>query len=85
MFPAVRTAFGAWGGLALAAIFHAGFHFAAYPADALGNPFWYGIIMPFFIGLFIVGVRAHTGSTRAAIIAHAGFGLFAIAKVLTLG
>ena len=85
LFPAVRTAFGAWGGLTLTAIFHTGFHFAAYPPDAFDNPFWYGIIMPFLIGLFIAGVRAHTGSTRAAIIAHAGFGLFAIAKVLTLG
>jgi hypothetical protein len=65
--------------------FHAVFHFAAYPppvTDDNGILIWFGLILPFLSGLFITGVRAYTGNTRASIVAQAGVGAFVIIKLL---
>ena len=91
-FPWLRSAFGAWMGLVLCAALGALFHALIYPPDysavAPGTgPFpalWFGIALPFLSGLIISMTRATTGSTRAAIVAHAGFGLFAVLKLLAL-
>jgi membrane protease YdiL (CAAX protease family) len=85
-FPALRTAFGAWGGLIACAGLYAVFHMLAYPPNYAGvagiTPLWYGLALPFLDGLIISAVRAYSGSTRAAIAAHAAFGLFAVVKLL---
>lgn len=91
-FPWLRAKLGAWGGLLAAAAVYALFHALLYPPNyslmsSAAGPFpalWYGLALPFFAGLSIGAVRAATGSTRAAIVAHAGFGLFAVLKLLAL-
>ncbi|MFN8379178.1 MAG: CPBP family intramembrane glutamic endopeptidase [Anaerolineae bacterium] len=91
-FPWLRSAFGAWPGLLLAAVLSAFLHFLIFPPDySLTQPglgslpvLWFGLILPFLAGLVISSTRAITGSTRAAIVAHAGFGLFAVLKLLAM-
>jgi membrane protease YdiL (CAAX protease family) len=87
-FPAVRAALGAWPGLVVTAGLYAGFHLLAYPPDYLNAapivPIWYGLLLPFLDGLILGAVRAHTGSTRAAIAGHAAFGLFALLKLFAI-
>lgn len=91
-FPWLRLKLGAWGGLLASAAAYALFHALLYPPDySLTNPaagpfpaLWYGLALPLLAGLSIGAVRAATGSTRAAIVAHAGFGLFAVLKLLAL-
>lgn len=91
-FPWLRAAFGAWPGLLLASALSAFFHFLIFPPDySLTQPatgsfpaLWFGLVLPFLAALVIGATRAITGSTRAAIIAHAGFGLFAVLKLLAL-
>jgi membrane protease YdiL (CAAX protease family) len=91
-FPWLRNAFGAWGGLLLAAAVSAFFHFLMFPPDYRAvrpettdfTLLWFGLALPFLSGLTISATRAITGSTRAAIVAHAGFGLFAVLKLLAL-
>jgi membrane protease YdiL (CAAX protease family) len=87
--PALRAALSPWLGLLITAGLHAGFHLLLYPpnyaiADGF-TPIWYGFAVPLLAALVIGAVRAVTGSTRAAIAAHAAFGLFAVAKLATLG
>lgn len=83
--PALRTALGAWPGLLVAALAYGAFHMMAYTpvyADADQNTLlWFGLILPALDGVIFGMNRAATGSTRAAIIAHASFGLFALIKV----
>lgn len=87
-FPALRAALGAWAGLIVTAMVYAGFHLLAYPPDYVGatptTALWYGLALPLLNGLVISGARAYTGSTRAAIVTHAAFGLFALLKLLTM-
>ena len=52
-----------------------GKHFCVYALSA---------VLPLLAALVITGVRAYTGSTRAAFMVHAGIGLFAVLKVLVL-
>jgi membrane protease YdiL (CAAX protease family) len=86
LFPALRAALGAWTGFVICAAFHAAFHFITYPPPPGDQTvlLWYGLGLPFLIALVVTGVRAYTGSTRAAIAAHAAFGLFAVLKLLIL-
>lgn len=86
LFPVLRFGTGAWTGLLLCAGLSGVFHFASYPppTDTQLNLLWYGLILPLLDGLVITTVRAYTGSTRAAIIAHAAIGLFAILKMLVV-
>jgi len=82
--PSLRRAVGAWPGYILSALVYAVFHLLAFPP--VGNEFnlWYSQIVPFVAGLIFGAVRLYTGSTRAAILAHIGFGLFAVVKLFSL-
>ncbi len=86
LYPAVRHVLGTWSTLLMVAGFHAAFHFAAYTpvADDRTIFVWYGFVLPLLDALVITGVRAYTGSTRSAIMAHAGIGLFMVLKVLVV-
>lgn len=84
-FPVLRELFSTWGGLALSGLLYGLFHLLAYPLPAEAAPvvgLWYGLLQPLLAGLVIGAVRAYTGSTRAAMIAHAAFGLFAVLKLI---
>jgi membrane protease YdiL (CAAX protease family) len=82
-YPSVRQALGGWGSLLVCAVLYGLFHLVAY-STAPGDNLWHTFITPALNGLVITGVRANTGSTRAAIIAHAGFGIFALLKLLAV-
>jgi len=86
IFPALRISLGALSGFLMTAVFHAAFHVLAYTPFQLNGltPFWYALIVPLLDALFITGVRAYTSSTRAAIVAHVAFGMFAILKALAV-
>jgi membrane protease YdiL (CAAX protease family) len=81
----LRETLGTWVGLVASAALYAVFHALAYP-PAPGQPagYWYGFVLPFVAGVFFGGVRAYTGSTRAAILAHVAFGVFAVLKAFAL-
>jgi membrane protease YdiL (CAAX protease family) len=85
MLPSLRNTLGAWPGYIVSAILYALFHMLAF-STAINdfNGFWYSQIVPFIAGLIFGAVRLYTGSTRAAMLAHVGFGLFAVVKVITL-
>lgn len=86
VYPALRQGLGAWMGFLLTAVFSAVFHLLAYttqPQNTLPF-FWYAFLLPLLNALFLGAVRANTGSTRAAIAAHVGLGLFAVLRVLLL-
>lgn len=85
LLPSLRSAIGAWPGYILSALLYALFHLIAYGSSISDfNGLWYGQILPFIAGMIFGAVRLTTGSTRAAILAHVGFGLFAVVKMLTL-
>jgi membrane protease YdiL (CAAX protease family) len=81
-YPTARHVMGAWGGFIACALVYAIFHYVAYSSPI--NSIWYALGAPLLIGLVITGVRATSGSTRAAIVAHMGFGLFALLKLFVL-
>jgi len=87
-YPALRAAFSLGPTLLLGALLHASFHLIIYPPNypfvEIGVRLWWGVGVPFLDALVIGVVRAHQRSTRAAIIVHAGFGLFAVLKLLAL-
>jgi len=90
--PALRATFGGWAGILASAILYGVFHFvvysptypALYPDATRDTALWYGLLLPSLDGLVFSLVRARAGSTRAAIIAHAAFGIFALLKLLYL-
>ncbi|MDX2162439.1 MAG: CPBP family intramembrane glutamic endopeptidase [bacterium] len=88
LFPLMRAQFGAWAGLLINAAAYGLFHLAMYTSQVgaveQGTLIWYGFALPFLDGLVFAAVRAYTGSTRAAIFAHAAFGLFAVLKLFAL-
>ncbi len=84
--PALRQALGAWPGYLLTAVLYALFHVIAYSPSQPGADFLaYGLLLPLVNGVIFGAVRLVTGSTRAAVLAHAAFGAFAVLKVLALG
>jgi membrane protease YdiL (CAAX protease family) len=85
MYPALSAALGGRLGFFMTAIFHGMFHLLAYaPPPTDGRiMIWYGLILPILQGIVLTGVRAVTGSTRASMVAHAMFGIFALLKVIT--
>jgi membrane protease YdiL (CAAX protease family) len=80
-FPAARHALGGWGGLLASALAYAMFHLLAYTSAPSVN-IWHTFVTPLLIGLVIGAMRANTRSTRVAILAHMGFNLFALLKLL---
>jgi membrane protease YdiL (CAAX protease family) len=85
MYPSLSAALGGRFGFVMTAVFHGMFHFLAYaPPPTDGRiMIWYGLILPILQGAVLTGVRAVTESTRASILAHAMFGIFALLKVIT--
>jgi membrane protease YdiL (CAAX protease family) len=81
-YPTTRQVMGAWGGFLVCALVYAIFHYVAYSSPT--TSIWYALVAPLLSGLVISGVRANSGSTRAAIVAHLGFGLFALLKLFVL-
>lgn len=85
MQPALRSAFGPLPGLLASGLSYGLLHLLAYSSgetDAV--TVWYALVLPALDGIYFAGVRAYTGSTRAAIFAHAAFGLFAVLKVFII-
>lgn len=82
VMPSLRTVTGPWIGLIVTAAFYMLFHFMVY-SSPISDP-WYALAAPLLAGLYFGMVRAATGSTRAAIVAHMGFGLFALVKLLVI-
>jgi len=86
--PSLRHALGGWGGMIACAGLSAAFHLLAYPPNTAGDnsliPLWYGLLLPFLDALIFGAIRASTGSTRAALAAHAIFGVFAVIKLLVI-
>jgi membrane protease YdiL (CAAX protease family) len=85
VYPLFRKAMGVGLGLLICALVYGLFHLLAYgSASSDLAAVWYGLIAPFLAGLYFTAVRAYSQSTRAAIIAHIAFGLFAVLKAFTL-
>jgi membrane protease YdiL (CAAX protease family) len=82
LLPALRPVMGGWGGLLVSALLYGLFQALAY--TTVPGDWWHTLITPMLMGLFLGIVRIHTGSTRAAIIAHVGFSIFALLKLLVL-
>ena len=80
-FPVVRHMLGGWLGWLASGLAYGLFHAFIYTST---NNIWHLFIAPFLVGLFLSAVRAYTRSTRAAIVAHVGFGLFALLKLLAV-
>lgn len=87
LLPSLRAVISPWAGFILTAVAYTMFHFIAYPPPDSGNTaflLWAGVLSPFISGLIYGAVRVYTNSTRAAILTHMAFGLFAVVKLLTL-
>lgn len=86
VYPALNVALGAWSGYLFTSVLYAVFHLVAYapPGGATPSLMWYTLALPFLESLFITAIRANTRSTRAAIIAHAGIGLFALLRAFVI-
>jgi membrane protease YdiL (CAAX protease family) len=85
-YPALRTALGPVPGFMMAALWYGMFHLVAYstPGAATWATWWYTLLLPVLAGLYLNGVRAYTGSTRASIFAQIGLGLFFLVRAITL-
>lgn len=81
LYPSLRAIQNVWATLIVSAAFYALFHQLIYPQ--IGG-FWYTLVEPFLAGIFLGIVRAYTQSTRAAIAAHVGIGLFILSKALLI-
>ncbi len=85
VLPALRQALGALPGYLITAALYGLFHLIVYSSpDADPAVLWYALFVPFIAGLIFGAVRLYTGSTRAAMLTHVAFGLFAVVKLLTL-
>ncbi len=85
VLPTLRESVGPWPGFFIAAALSGAFHLLAYaapPGDFAAT--WYGMVSPFLAAIIFGAVRIYTGSTRAAIITHMAFGVFAVVKLLTV-
>ncbi len=85
LLPSLRTTIGAWTGYLVSALLYAVFHLITFtPSPDNPNSLWFGLVAPFIGGLIFGAIRLYTGSTRAASLAHVGFGMFAVVKLITL-
>jgi membrane protease YdiL (CAAX protease family) len=85
LLPALRRMAGPWPGYLLTALAGAVFHQIAYATPGADfNAVWFGLIAPLLTSLLFGAIRLYSGSTRAALLAHIGFGLFALVKLVTL-
>lgn len=86
LLPVLRSAIGSWPGYLVNALLYAAFHMLLYPPPLPNTAVaaWYGFIAPLAAGLIFGAVRLYSGSTRAAVLTHAAFGLFAVINWLSL-
>ncbi|MEP6988335.1 MAG: CPBP family intramembrane glutamic endopeptidase [Chloroflexota bacterium] len=87
LLPSLRATVSPWAGFILAVAAYTMFHFVTYQSSSITNTtvlIWIGVLQPLISGLIFAAVRVYTGSTRAAILTHMAFGLFAVIKLLTL-
>ncbi|MBZ0296807.1 MAG: hypothetical protein K8L99_29875 [Anaerolineae bacterium] len=82
-FPAARHILGGWGGYIVTVGVYALFHYLVYGYPPVSG-LWPSVISPLLAGFGIFAIRANSGSTRAAIVAQIGFGIFALLKLLVL-
>ncbi len=86
LYPALRAQVSATAAIFISALFYGVVHRILYysptgaTAGAVG--IWVSLGEPVLVGVLLGGVRAYSGSTRAAIFTHAGFGLFALLKAV---
>jgi uncharacterized protein len=84
-YPALRASLGPLAGIVATSISYALFHLLTYTSAAMDvSTLWFTFALPLIEGLVLTLIRAYTGSTRAAIVGHMAFGLFAILKLITL-
>ncbi|MBN8591307.1 MAG: CPBP family intramembrane metalloprotease [Anaerolineae bacterium] len=85
LLPSLRRLTGPWLGYLLTSLAGALFHQLTYSTPGGDfNALWFGLLAPLLTNLLFGGIRLYSGSTRAALLAHIGFGLFAIVKLVTL-
>ncbi len=87
LLPSLRATIAAWPGFILSAAAYTMFHFVAYQPPLTASTtalVWIGVLQPLICGLIFAAIRVYTGSTRAAILTHMAFGVFAVIKLLTL-
>jgi membrane protease YdiL (CAAX protease family) len=87
LLPSLRATMTSWPGFILSAVAYTMFHFVAYQQPSIASTtavIWISIAQPLISGLIFGAVRIYTGSTRAAILTHVAFGVFAVIKLLTL-
>jgi membrane protease YdiL (CAAX protease family) len=85
LLPKARVWIGVWGATLFCSTTYALFHFLVYPPPTQDNStYWFAFMMPLLAGAFFCLVRAYTSSTRAAILMHAAFGLFAVLRAFVL-
>ncbi|MCA0458425.1 MAG: CPBP family intramembrane metalloprotease [Chloroflexi bacterium] len=86
LLPSLRSTISPWAGFILTAVAYTLFHFVAYQSVTNDDRFllWGWVLSPFISATIYNAVRVYTGSTRAAILTHMAFGLFAVVKMLTL-
>lgn len=85
-YPALRSALGSGQGFVMTAVWYGIFHLVAYSTPGAGTfaTWWYTLLLPIVCGLYLGGVRAYTGSTRASIFAQMGLGMFFLVRAITL-
>lgn len=82
LYPALRAIQSVWAAIILSSVFYGLFHQFIYASRDI-EP-WTALVEPLFMGLTCGIVRAATQSTRAAIVTHIGFGVFAVLKTLLI-
>jgi membrane protease YdiL (CAAX protease family) len=81
LLPSLRAAQNLWVALIVSSLMYALFHQLLYTyIDPPPAAWWYTLAEPLLAGFVFGIVRAATGSTRAAIAAHVGLGVFAVLK-----
>lgn len=85
-YPSLRATLGPVPGFVMSGVWYGIFHLVAYSTPGAGTweTWWYTLLLPVLAGLYLSGVRAYTGSTRASIFAQMGLGLFFLVRALTL-
>lgn len=85
-YPALRTYLGPVAGFFMAAAWHGIFHMVVYstPSSSDFASVWVTLVAPILAGIYLSAVRAATGSTRVAMVAQAGLGLFFLVRAFTV-
>ena len=84
--PALQAAQNVWVSIIITSVLFGLFHrlLYLYPASDVPFSWWYTLAEPLAFGVVLGVARAATGSTRAAIVVHVGWGVFALLKTLLI-